>query len=158
MIEIAFEVADEPPRLIVTERMPYALATVWLAQTEALYVQQWWAPIGYRNVDITLAVDVGDTWRVVQQDPQGNRFAFYGKVTAFEPQQRLQLTLTSEIFPDTQLTVEQVFSSKDRVTEVVSTYTFEDDVTRDSYLNLGGIERLRGASRKLDALLAQMAP
>lgn len=156
MIHIAFEVTDEPPRLIVTEKMPYAIDAVWRAQTEALYVQQWWAPLGYQNVDISLATDEGDGWRVVQRDPQGNQFSFYGKVEKFVPTEVLAITLTSELFPDSSIRLVQRFAGEGQRTLVTSTYEFQNDEDRDGYLDLGGLERLRGASVRLDALLAQM--
>ena len=40
---------------------------------------------------------------------------------------------------------------------MVSTYLFDSEEDLTSYLNLGGMERLRGASVRLDALLTQLA-
>ena len=34
VIEISFEASVEPPVLTVIEKMPYPLATVWVAETE----------------------------------------------------------------------------------------------------------------------------
>ena len=157
MIQISFEVVDTPPRLVVTEKMPYPVEKVWTAQTEALFVQQWWAPVGYRNVDIALATNEGEGWRVVQRDPQGNEFSFYGKVEAFEPTERLVVTITSELFPEAPIRLEQRFAEVAPGTIVTSVYDFLGEPERDGYLNLGGLERLQGASVKLDALLTQMA-
>lgn len=153
MIKIAFEVTDAPSRLIVTEHMNYPLESVWLAQTEALYVQRWWAPAEYQNVDIDLTTEVGGTWRVLQRDPQGNQFTFYGKVVDVVPNEKLAITITSEIFPNSSLNLEQQFLAREGGTTVVSTYTFKSDDELQSYLNLGGMDRLRGASARLDALL-----
>lgn|GEM_PF-730996 len=161
MIKISFEVTDSPARLTVTELMPYPLNTVWLAQTEGLYVQQWWAPRGYENVEVDLATVAGGSWRILQRDPEGNQFAFYGKVADVVPQERLAITITSEVFPETTLHLLQEFVPRDfgggvTGTVVVSTYTFDEDAELTSYLNLGGMDRLRGASARLDALLTQL--
>ena len=157
MIKISFEVTDAPTRLIVTELMPYPIESVWLAQTEALYVQRWWAPAGYVNVDTELSSEIGGPWRVVQRDPQGNQFALYGKVEAFEPTEKLAISITTEIFPDTVLHLTQDFAERSEGTVVVSTYEFANEEELTSYLNLGGMDRLRGASARLDALLTQLA-
>lgn len=156
MIKISFEVTDAPPRLTVTELMPYPLETVWVAQTEALYVQRWWAPAEYENVDIDLTTDVGGAWRVVQRDPQGNHFALYGRVEEAVPNEKLVITITSEVFPDSSLRLHQQFIGREGGTLVVSTYLFDSDTELTSYLDLGGIERLRGASARLDTLLNQL--
>ncbi len=157
MIKISFEVTDAPPRLIVTELMPYPIESVWLAQTEALYVQRWWAPAGYVNVDTELSAEVGGPWRVVQRDPQGNQFALYGKVEEIVPRERLAISITTEIFPDVTLHLAQDFDAQDAGTRVISTYKFASEAELTSYLNLGGMDRLRGASARLDALLGQLA-
>ena len=157
MIKISFEVTDAPARLTVTEHMLYPLDTVWLVQTEALYVQRWWAPAEYENVDIELTTEVGGPWRVLQRDPQGNQFSLYGKVVDVVPQERLVISITTELFPDTTIRLHQQFLGRDGGTSVVSTYLFDAEEDLSSYLDLGGIERLRGASARLAALLAQIA-
>lgn len=157
MIKISFEVTDAPPRLTVTEHMPYPLQTVWLAQTEALYVQRWWAPAEYQNVDIELTTEVGGPWRVLQRDPQGNQYSLYGRVEEVVPQEKLAISITTELFPDTVLRLQQQFFAREGGTSVVSTYLFASEEDLTSYLNLGGMERLRGASVRLDALLTQLA-
>jgi uncharacterized protein YndB with AHSA1/START domain len=157
VIKISFEMTDEPARLIVTELMPYPLATVWLAETEALYVQRWWAPADYENTAIELASEVGGPWRVVQRDPQGNQFALYGKVLEVVPEAKLMFALTSEIFPDATVNVMQEFAARGVGTVVVSTYSFGSENDLKNYLALGGVDRLRGASARLDALLAQLS-
>ena len=156
MIKISFEVNDEPPRLVVTERMPYPLDSVWVAQTEALYVQQWWAPLGYQNTEISLTLEEGGAWRVLQRDPQGNQFSFYGLLQEVEPKRKLVITLTSEIFPESTLHITQDFAATEGGTIVVSTYEFASNGELAAYLDLGGLERLRGASARLDNLLGQL--
>lgn len=156
MIKISIEVTEEPPRLIATELIPYPLATVWVAQTEGLYVQQWWAPEGYENLEVDITTAEGGSWRILQRDPEGNQFSFYGKVEQVVPQERLAITITSEVFPDTTLRLVQDFAARERNTIVVSSYVFDSSDELTSYLSLGGPDRLRGASAKLDALLAQL--
>ena len=146
----------EPPVLTVTEVMPYPLAKVWTAQTEGLYVKQWWAPAAYENVEVDLTLTPGGSWRVVQRDPEGNQYGFYGKVDRVEPERLFAVSLVSELYPDSEILLTQDFAASAAGTVVASTYAFDSQNALNTYLALGGIERLRGASQRLDALLAQL--
>lgn len=156
MIEISFEATVEPPVLTVTEQMPYSLATVWLAETEGLYVSQWWAPTDYENLEVDLSLEPGAPWRVLQRDPQGNQYAFYGKVDRVEKESLLTVSIVSELYPDSDIQLRQEFVAREGGTLVLSTYTFANQEDLNTYLAIGGTERLRGASERLDTLLAQL--
>ena len=156
MISISFEIIDEPARLISTERMPYPIDKVWLAETEPWYVQQWWCPEGYVNDEVDIGLEPGGLWRVIQRDNHGNQFSFYGRIEAIVPRELLRLTLTSEVFPETTLTITQQFAASGPGTIVATTYEFPSQRALDRYIALDGPERQRGASAKLDVLLAQM--
>jgi uncharacterized protein YndB with AHSA1/START domain len=156
VIDISFEAIIEPPCLNVTEVIPYPLATVWLAETEGLYVKQWWAPTDYENVEVDLTLEPGGAWRVLQRDPQGNQFAFYGKVEQVIKEELLVISLTSELYPDFPLLISQEFAATPTGTVVLSRYKFETQEALNTYLALGGPERLKGASARLDALLSQL--
>lgn len=157
MIDISFEAIIEPPRLIVTEVIPYPLASVWLAETEGLYVKQWWAPTDYENVEVDLTLEPGGAWRVLQRDPQGNQFSFYGKVEEVRKEELLVISLTSELYPDFPLLISQEFAATSTGTVVLSRYKFETEEALNTYLALGGPERLKGASARLDTLLSQLS-
>lgn len=156
MIEISIEAAEDPPRLVTTERMNYAIDKVWLVHTEALYLKAWWAPPGYENTWVDTNPEPGGTWRVVQRDPEGNSFSFYGRYDEVERLTRIVQSRTSEIFPDasTQITLE--FSEIPGGTQVVTTQVFQTDRNLQGFLKLGGVERMRGASQGLDLLLGEM--
>lgn len=156
MIDISFEATIEPPHLTVTESMPYPLATVWVAETEGLYVSQWWAPTSYENLEVDLSLEPGAPWRVLQRDPEGNQYAFYGKVESVEKESLLAVTIVSELYPDSEIHLRQEFVAKDGGTLVLSTYEFASEADLNTYLAIGGTERLKGASQRLDALLAQL--
>ena len=156
MIDISFEATIEPPRLVVTELMPYSVASVWLAETEGLYVKQWWAPTDYENLEVDLTLEVGESWRVLQRDPQGNQYAFYGKVESVQPGQSIEFSLVSELYPDSTISVRQDFAPKDGATIVRTTYKFDSEEALNTYLALGGPERLSGASERLDTLLTHL--
>jgi uncharacterized protein YndB with AHSA1/START domain len=158
MIEISIDITEDPPRVIVTERMPYPIDKVWLVHTDELYLKSWWAPEGYENTWAEINAEPGGSWRVVQRDPQGNEFSFYGHYDEVERPHRFVQTRTSEIFPHaaTSLTVE--LSEIEGGTQVVTTEEYLTERNLRGFIGLGGIERIRGASKGLDALLAQMVP
>lgn len=158
MISISFEIIDEPPRLISTERMPYPIDKVWLAETDAWYVQQWWAPTDYINDAVEIAMEEGGYWRVIQRDPEGHQFSFYGRVDKVIPRELFRMTLTSEIFPEDQILVTQQFVASGPGTIVATTWEFPNAAALNRYVALGGPERQKGASARLDALLSQMLP
>ena len=157
MIKISFEVTDAPARLIVTELMPYPLSRVWAAETEGLFVKQWWAPSGYENDEVDITTQVGGSWRIIQRDPEGNQFSFYGKVDGVENEARLAISLVSELWPESTVLITQEFTARDGGTVVATTYEFDSDEALTTYLGLGGTERLREASVRLDGLLKLMS-
>lgn len=156
VIEISFEATIEPPVLTVTELMPYPLATVWIAETEGLYVSQWWAPSEYENLEVDLSLEPGAPWRVTQRDPEGNQYALYGRVESVEAPTLLTMSIVSELYPESEIKLRQEFVAREGGTIVLSTYTFASEDALNTYLAIGGTERLRGASARLNTLLAQL--
>ncbi len=99
---------------------------------------------------------MGGPWRVLQADPEGNAFSFYGRFERVEPQHLLQATVINEIFPDvlTWLRVEMAPASTGSV--LVTSHLFPDRYHRDGYLHLGGMTRMREPMERLAALLKSM--
>ncbi|WP_062210540.1 SRPBCC family protein [Demequina oxidasica] len=158
MIHLNIEVSEEPPQIVMVERISYPLDKVWLAHTEALYLKEWWAPTGYENTWVDTNPEAGGTWRVVQRDPEGNEFSFYGHYTEVERHELIVQSRTSEIFPDAGIQIRLEFSEIPGGTQVVTTQDFLTNRNLQGYLQLGGLEREREASAGLDALLRQMMP
>src|SRR5690606_2698902 len=69
-----------------------------------------------------------------------------------------RMTLTSEIFPEDQILVIQQFVASGPGTIVATTWEFPNAAALNRYVALGGPERQKGASARLDALLSQMLP
>lgn len=157
VIEISFEAPAEPLAVVATERMSHSLSRVWTAHTEALFLRQWWAPHGYTNRTADFDPRPGGAWHVLQVDPDGHEFAFYGRVEAVEPQALLVRSLTSELFPEVATTLRIDLAATALGTLVVTSHLFPDERTRTGFVNLGGITRMREASQRLDALLTSMA-
>lgn len=156
-MDITFEVPAEPPVLVQTARLAHPVSRVWTAYTEPLFVKQWWAPHGYTNGVVDMDVEPGGAWRVVQADPEGNTFAFYGRYERVEPRALIAFTFVSEIFPDVLTWMRVDMGATPAGTMVVTSHRFPDDYHRTGFLNLGGVARMREASERLDALLRTMA-
>lgn len=79
--------------------------------TDAKAIPNWWGP-GYLTTTVeTMDLRPGGKWRFVQQDPQGNVFAFNGEFREIVPPERLVETFEFEGAPGE---------------IVVDTYVFED--------------------------------
>lgn len=53
-------------------------ATVFRALHDPEIVRQWIGPVGLQNAEVTGGTTHGDTWTLVQKDPNGNEYAFRG--------------------------------------------------------------------------------
>lgn len=156
-MDVSFEVPAEPSVLVQTALLKFPVARVWSAYTEPLYLQQWWGPHGYVNREVELDVTVGGTWRVIQSDPEGNTFAFYGRYSQVDTGALLAFTFTSEVFPDVLTWMRVDMDETAAGTAVVTTHRFPDDYHRRGYLHLGGIERMRESTERLEAFLRTFA-
>ncbi len=156
-MDISFEAPAEPPVLVATARLAFPLSRVWTAVTEPLYVQQWWAPHGYSNRSVEMDVETGGAWRVVQSDPEGNTFTFYGRFEKVDPQSQVTYTYISELFPDVITRMRVDMGGTPAGTMLVVSHLFPSDYHRTAYLNLGGVARIREPIERLEALLRSMS-
>ncbi len=155
-MDISFEVPAEPFVLVETARLAYPVSRVWTAHTEPLFVQQWWAPHGYTNRSVDIDLKPGGSWKVVQADPEGNAFSFYGRYDQVEPRSTVSSTFISELFPDVVTWLRVDMAETPGGTVVATSHRFPDEYHRRGYMNLGGVERMREATERLDALLRTM--
>lgn len=156
MVDVVFDAPAEPYALVATARLNAPVEKVWSAHIEALYVQRWWAPEGYLNREVEVHAVEGGSWRVVQVDPEGNAFSFYGRFEKVEPAHLLQYTFTSELFPDVRTWVRVEMTAAPTGTVLVTTHVFPDLFHRDGYIHLDGMDRMREPIERLAALLRTM--
>ncbi len=151
-----FALPDEQPVIVMTEEIPAPLARAWTARYEPLYVAQWWRPVGYTNPIVEVDLAVGGRWRVVQRDPEGHEFAFYGQFTAVETHHRTVQTFVSEFFPDIVTEITTEFALTPTGVLVTTTHDLRSDRNRRGYIRLGGIERMAEQSDHFGRLLRQL--
>ena len=151
-----FVLPDERPVIVMTEDVSVPLARAWTARYEPLYVAQWWRPRGYVNPIVEVEAVIGGRWRVVQRDPEGHEFAFYGQFTDVQPHRSTVQTFVSELFPNVVTELSTEFTATDTGTRVVTTHDFGTEVQRRGYLRLGGIERMTEQSDHYGRLVRQI--
>jgi uncharacterized protein YndB with AHSA1/START domain len=152
-----FSLPEDRSVIEMTEIVQAPLERAWVARYEPLYVAQWWMPMGYTNPIVELDVVPGGRWRIVQRDPEGNEFAFYGTYSSVEPNLRTVQTFVSELFPDVTTHITTEFSEVPRGTQIVTTHAFAEEFQRRGYMNMGGVERMAEASVLYDRLLHKLA-
>lgn len=151
-----FALPEERPQIVMTEQVSAPVERAWTARFEPLYLAQWWRPRGYVNPIVEVDLVPGGRWRIVQRDPEGNEFAFYGAFeTVEEPWVAVQ-SFTSELFPGVHSTLTTEFVMNTKGTTVITTHETESRVWLQGYLRMGGLERMSESSNRYGKLLAQL--
>ncbi|WP_062304103.1 SRPBCC family protein [Demequina subtropica] len=156
-MDISVEAPAEPAVLVATVRLPFPVARVWTAVTEPLYIQQWFAPHGYSNRSVDMDVSPGGHWRLVQVDPEGNSFTFYGRYDKVEREARVSFSHISELFPDVLTWIRVEMAGAPIGTMMKVSHLFPTEYHRTAYLNMGGLARLREPLERLETMLRSMS-
>jgi uncharacterized protein YndB with AHSA1/START domain len=105
---------------------------VYKIVTDPGLIPQWWGPRAYTTRVEKMELHPGGVWRYIQNNVQGEEFAFNGVYSEIVPQEKLVYTFNFEPMPGH---------------EVVETVTFEDIdggktkvTTRDVYQSLEDLE------------------
>lgn len=151
-----FALPAERAAIVMTEEVDAPVERAWTARFEPLYLAQWWRPRGYVNPIVDVEAEVGSRWRIVQRDPQGNEFSFYGTFTEVEPLVSTVQTYVSELFPDIVTELSTEFIATETGTLVVTTHDLGQEAYRRGYLRSGALERMSEASENYGHLLAQL--
>ena len=117
--KLAVATPASSPVILMTRMLDAPRELVWKCLTEKERFVRWWGPRGYSNeiTDFDLCVD--GKWRVVQKDPDGNAFIFFGFYREIRESERLVNTFA----------MENMFQGK----EIVETVTLEDVGGRTKY-------------------------
>ena len=126
-------VLDKRKRRLVMSRVFAAPRDrLWRVYTDPKLVPQWWGPRYLKTTVERMEVRRGGRWRYVQQDPDGNVFAFRGEYREVVPPERLVSTFELEGAPGnimvdtatfedlggrTRLTVTSIFEGSDEALE-----------------------------------------
>lgn len=131
------------------------VSIVWRAHTDPDLVKRWLTgPSGHTMPECEIDLRVGGAYRYVWEWADGCMSA-YGRFREIEPERRLLLTETFDIFPDSETLVEQVFSETGGRTTVIMSLHYDSKETRDGVLQSPMDEGLEASYRNLDALIAE---
>ncbi|MBO6637233.1 MAG: SRPBCC domain-containing protein [Roseitalea sp.] len=84
--ETEIEAPEDAPLIIVRRRFRAPPELVFRAWTDTELLRQWWlGPEGMVMIRCEIDARTGGTWRMEQQDRDGNVYAFYGEYLDFDP-------------------------------------------------------------------------
>ncbi|MCI0415876.1 SRPBCC family protein [bacterium] len=69
---------------------------VWKLWTDPDLIPQWWGPKKYKTTVEKMDFRPGGVWRFIQQEPNGNEYAFSGEYREIVPPERLVYTFNFE--------------------------------------------------------------
>ncbi len=139
----------------ITRSFDAPVSMVWRAHTEPDLVKRWLTgPAGHAMPECVINLRVGGSYRYVWEWPDG-RMSATGTFRAIEPERRLLLTETFDIFPESETLVEQIFSKADGKTIVTMSLHYDSQTTRDGVLQSPMDEGLEASYRSLDALISE---
>ncbi|MCC5991337.1 MAG: SRPBCC family protein [Rhodobacteraceae bacterium] len=140
----------------ITRSFDAPVSIVWRAHTEPDLVRRWLTgPPGHTMPECEIDLVVGGAYRYVWEWKDGRMTAF-GIFREIEPERRLLLTETFDIFPDNETLVEQVFTEADGQTTVTMCLHYDSTETREGVLQSPMDEGLEASYRGLDALISEM--
>ncbi len=141
--------------IAITRTFEAPVSTVWRAHTEPELVKRWLTgPSGHTMPECEIDLRVGGRYRYVWEWADG-RMSATGTFREIEPERRLLLTETFDIFPDNETLVEQVFSEADGKTTLTMSLHYDSRTTRDGVLQSPMDEGLEASYRSLDALMSE---
>jgi uncharacterized protein YndB with AHSA1/START domain len=84
------------PRLELARVLEAERPVVWEAITDADALAQWWGPAGFTVPALTFDPEVGASYRIEMQPPEGDAFFLRGQFRALQPPERLDFTFAWE--------------------------------------------------------------
>ena len=82
--------------LRIERRLPAPRAAVYAALTNAEQLREWWGPRGFTTPAIEFDPEVGGSYRIAMQPPEGDAFHLSGEFQVVEPPVRLAFTFRWE--------------------------------------------------------------
>ena len=144
--------------IVMTREFNAPPALVFKAFTDPALIPQWWGPAMFTTVVDKLDAEKGGQWRFIQQDDDGNEWAFNGVFHTINAEEGIVQTFEFEGMPGHVILEAITFEEKDGKTLMTDTSTFQTIEDRDGMLESGMEEGSNDSWRRLEELLATMTP
>lgn len=126
---------------------------VFKALTDPALVPQWWGPKSLTTVVDQMDVRMGGVWRYVQQDADGNEYAFRGVYHEVNSPERLVFTFEWEGMPGHILLETVTLAEQDGKTLMTDSTVFQTVADRDGMIQSGMEGGAEESWDRLEALL-----
>jgi len=138
MIMSKVDVVAEPGKqmIIITQIFDAPRDLVWKIFTDPKLLPRWWGPKMLKTNVEKMEVKSGGSWRVVQQDPEGNKYGFHGVYHNVQPYQATR-TMEWEGMPDHVLFETVKMEEIDGKTKVTNKSVFQSVEDRDGMIETG---------------------
>jgi uncharacterized protein YndB with AHSA1/START domain len=127
---------------------------VFKIYTDPGLVPQWWGPRYLTTKVEKMEVKPGGQWRIIQQDSDGNQYAFHGIYHEVLPYEKLVYTFEYEGTPGHILLETITFSEQNGLTEVLDQSVYQSVEDRDEMIKEGMEEGAAESYERLVELLA----
>jgi uncharacterized protein YndB with AHSA1/START domain len=80
--------------LILTRTLPARRKAVWQAITDPDQLAGWWGPKGFKTPSVDFSPEIGRSYRIAMQPPEGELFHLHGEFREVDPPTRLAYTFS----------------------------------------------------------------
>jgi len=122
--------------IVITQIFDAPRDLVWKVYTDPKLLPKWWGPKMLKTDVERMDVKTGGSWRVVQQDPEGNKYVFHGVYHDVKPYQTTR-TMEWDGMPDHVLLEAIKMEEMDGKTKVTNNTVFQSVEDRDGMVETG---------------------
>ncbi|MGB8232388.1 MAG: SRPBCC family protein [Methanobacterium sp.] len=136
MSNVDFVAEPGKQTIVITQIFDAPRDLVWKIITDPKLVPRWWGPKMLKNNVEKMEIKTGGSWRIVQQDPEGNKFIFHGVYHDVKPYQ-VTRTMEWEGMPGHVLLESVKMEEIDGKTKVTNNTVFQSVEDRDGMVETG---------------------
>lgn len=153
-----FKVTAEPNKheIVITREFNAPRELVFRALTDPALVPQWWGPANMTTQIDAMDVRMGGLWRYVQQDNEGNEYAFRGVYHEIAAPERVVYTFEWEGMQGHILLETLTLTEQNGKTLITDSSVFQSVADRDGMLQSGMEEGAAASWDRLEALLSTL--
>jgi uncharacterized protein YndB with AHSA1/START domain len=146
----------EKPEVVITRVFNAPPNQVFRAHTDPVLVPLWWGPARYTTVIDRLEARPGGSWRFVQYDAAGNKYAFHGVYHDIVSPARIVGTLEFEDTPGHVSLETTTFEEMEGRTRVTTRSMFQTAEDREEMIGAGMEEGVLESMDRLAELLVKL--